>query len=340
MTSAQPPSISAVLEFGEALTAAGYDPGPAFTKASAIKAAVETSLRPETYGAAENALDLDADDVVNRVRSMAVTIGLAQPIRDALWAWFLHLADAVRIDFAEHHADTVIAAMREKFDPAAAAVKAAAAAGLTPTTIPGTLVDTADTATLTAYRNLADAVRTLDGIAALRQQMTVMSDDPDTLPVAAFISSAASPDELDSAQATFVGKFQTVVVDLMGGASSAPVRTPSQRLGGPWLALVTTGHVLRLNTPSEAQHVIDQAHQINTPAPTAAGTVTTYTATASRDDGQWWTVTVPTLPNVWTQVRRISDVPKAAREAIAQYLKVPAETIVVELTKQGRPVAV
>src|SRR5881398_3164633 len=59
----------------------------------------------------------------------------------------------------------------------------------------------------------------------------------------------------------------------------------------------------------------------------------TYTALAQRS-GAWWAITVPELPGVFTQARRLTGVGGAgamARDAIATMLGLPAETIVVQV---------
>jgi predicted RNase H-like HicB family nuclease len=53
-----------------------------------------------------------------------------------------------------------------------------------------------------------------------------------------------------------------------------------------------------------------------------------YRATARRS-GQWWAVTVPALPGVFTQVKRLDQVAVMAREAVALYLDVPVETVTI-----------
>jgi predicted RNase H-like HicB family nuclease len=52
-----------------------------------------------------------------------------------------------------------------------------------------------------------------------------------------------------------------------------------------------------------------------------------YTARAERDEGGWWVVTVPELPGVFTQARRLDRVDELARDAIALWLEVPTQGI-------------
>lgn len=59
-----------------------------------------------------------------------------------------------------------------------------------------------------------------------------------------------------------------------------------------------------------------------------------YTARAQRS-GRWWAISVPELPGVFTQVRRLDQVEAMARDAIALFLKVAADSfeVVVELER-------
>ena len=51
----------------------------------------------------------------------------------------------------------------------------------------------------------------------------------------------------------------------------------------------------------------------------------TYTAIAERSHG-WWAITVPELPGVFSQARRIERVESMARDAISLLLDVPADS--------------
>lgn len=51
-----------------------------------------------------------------------------------------------------------------------------------------------------------------------------------------------------------------------------------------------------------------------------------FRATARRS-GQWWAVTVPALPGVFTQARRLDQVAEMAREAVALFLDVDPDTV-------------
>ena len=57
----------------------------------------------------------------------------------------------------------------------------------------------------------------------------------------------------------------------------------------------------------------------------------TYTAQAERDEGGWWAVTVPALPGVFTQARRLDRVEDLARDAIALWLEAPIRSFEVKL---------
>lgn len=59
--------------------------------------------------------------------------------------------------------------------------------------------------------------------------------------------------------------------------------------------------------------------------------VTTYTARAGRS-GDWWAISVPELPGVFTQTKRLDQVSSMAQEAIALFLDVPVRSVQVELS--------
>jgi len=56
----------------------------------------------------------------------------------------------------------------------------------------------------------------------------------------------------------------------------------------------------------------------------------TYTALAERGGG-WWTITVPELRGVFTQARRLANVEPTARDAIALFLGIPADSFDIEV---------
>ncbi|MQY23685.1 HicB family toxin-antitoxin system [Nocardia macrotermitis] len=56
----------------------------------------------------------------------------------------------------------------------------------------------------------------------------------------------------------------------------------------------------------------------------------TYEVRVTRD-GRWWMVRIPELDEL-TQARRIGEVPRMAREAVALHLGVPVDRVAVEVT--------
>lgn len=58
--------------------------------------------------------------------------------------------------------------------------------------------------------------------------------------------------------------------------------------------------------------------------------MTTYTVKASRSDG-WWALSVPEIPGVYTQVRKLSAAGAMARDAIAMMLDVSPSSFEVHL---------
>ena len=55
-----------------------------------------------------------------------------------------------------------------------------------------------------------------------------------------------------------------------------------------------------------------------------------YTARAERS-GSWWAISVPEVTGVYTQARRLDQVPDRARDAIAGVLEVPMRSFDVEV---------
>ncbi|HEV7677476.1 MAG TPA: hypothetical protein VGQ42_02785 [Candidatus Dormibacteraeota bacterium] len=61
-----------------------------------------------------------------------------------------------------------------------------------------------------------------------------------------------------------------------------------------------------------------------------------YTAVCVRS-GDWWAVTVPEVPGVFTQARRLDQVERMAGDAVALLKKVPADSFEVVVTPQLAP---
>lgn len=59
-------------------------------------------------------------------------------------------------------------------------------------------------------------------------------------------------------------------------------------------------------------------------------TRTTYTASCTRS-GKWWAITVPELPGVFSQARRLDQVEAMTRDAIATLLDVAPESFEIEV---------
>jgi len=64
----------------------------------------------------------------------------------------------------------------------------------------------------------------------------------------------------------------------------------------------------------------------------------TYTALAERGDG-WWAITVPELRGVFSQARRLGRVESMARDAIALFLDIPADSFEVTVREVIDPEA-
>jgi predicted RNase H-like HicB family nuclease len=61
-----------------------------------------------------------------------------------------------------------------------------------------------------------------------------------------------------------------------------------------------------------------------------------YTAIAERD-GTWWVITVPELPGVFSQARRLDRVEHMTRDVISLMLEVPADSFDVEVIENHDP---
>ncbi len=240
------------------LDAAGYPVGDVITKVEAISTAVTVAVTPDAgRWLTGDLLALGPDVVADRVRQagldQAAYIEMARVGTDVEHRLAADAAASLR-----ENSDKIIIAMRKKFDPAVTVVQAAADAGLTPHTDTAALLDTAEPAVIEAYRALGPATAELDRIAALRNSMiTVAGIGPVEYPLAALVTDVPDLPTLDGAGSTWKGETETVQVDLPFGSSLARVRRP--RLGGPWLALLTGGYTLRLNTATEAEAVVAAA---------------------------------------------------------------------------------
>lgn len=247
--------LNEVLAFTANLTAAGYNTGDAIERIEAINDAVDR------LGATRSPLDTidlataQPEDIAEQVRQVGMTRAAEEAIyrvRDGLQ---FKLA-AAAADHLKAESDRIVRAMRKRFDPAAATVQAASAAGLTQHTDTTRLLDTAPAEVIDAYRALAPAVAQLDAIAGLRNGLTSIAGvGPLEHPMAAYVTDVRSLDQLDGAQNLWTGEVETVQRDMpLTGSHLARVRR--NRLGGAWLALVSAGYKLRLNTGAEAHAVV------------------------------------------------------------------------------------
>ncbi|GAB2942000.1 hypothetical protein GCM10027280_33240 [Micromonospora polyrhachis] len=63
----------------------------------------------------------------------------------------------------------------------------------------------------------------------------------------------------------------------------------------------------------------------------------TYTAACKRA-GNWWAITVPEIPGVFTQARRLDQVEVMTRDAIAMFLDVAPKSFDVEVRPEVPPI--
>ncbi len=240
------------------LTAAGYPVGDVVDRIEAIGAAITVATTPDAgRWLTGDLLALGPDVVADRVRQagidQAAYLEMARVRTDVEHRLAADAAASLR-----DGSDKIIVAMRKKFDPAVTVVQAAADAGLTPHTDTSALLDTAAPAVIEAYRKLGPATAELDRIAALRNSMTTVAGiGPLEYPLAALVTDVPDLAALEGAQQIWRGEVEVVQVDQTFGSSLGKVRRP--RLGGPWLALLTGGYTLRLNTGPEADTVLTKA---------------------------------------------------------------------------------
>jgi len=240
------------------LEAAGFHTGDVLAKIEAIDAAITAAITPDPGRyLSDDLVSLEPAVVAERVRQAGVDLATNLEMARARIAFETRLAaDAAKA--LRDRNDGIVAAMRKRFDPALEVIKVAAKVGLTAHTDAAQLLDTAAPDAIDAYRNLAPAVAELDRIAALRNSMTTVAGlGPVEHPMAALLTDVDDLTALEDAQAVWRGEVETVQVDMTMGSTLVNVRRP--RLGGPWLALVTAGYQVRLNTADEADAVLTAA---------------------------------------------------------------------------------
>lgn len=242
------------------LSRAGYDTGPVVAKVEQIQDAI-LAMRNEdsTQFFTDDMMALEPAEVVERFRQASVAAS-ARPEMDRVHQGFeFRLADVAAASLLAE-SDRIIAAMRKTFDPALQLVQQAADKGLTSATDPVVVLETADAATIDAFRNLGPAVIELNKIAALRIQMaTIAKVGPPGQPLCCFVT-GVTEQELEGVRNIWAGNPERVQNVLpLGG--TAVVRRRRHRLGDQWLDLITSGYQLRLNSGSEADAVLAAAMQ-------------------------------------------------------------------------------
>jgi hypothetical protein len=152
--------------------------------------------------------------------------------------------------------DIIVQAMRPAFAKALAVVDTAAFVGIASTTNADEMVQAGDAKAMAAFRQLPAAVRTLDEVAHLRDQLTQVCDvGPYEYPAAAWLAEADTLLDLVGA-ANHNDSTRTVPYSNPMGAGF--LQATVHRTGGRWLALLTAGYKLRLNTGAEAHALVDK----------------------------------------------------------------------------------
>lgn len=258
-----PASISEVESLVSALEAAGCDVGPRVARVFDAHAAVIGALDADVSRHCQpGLLDLEPERIAQRVRLAAGDVVASRdPMASRVGPMFMEVlaadaASAVR-DASENI--FIAATLRPRFMAALAVIETAARTGLTSADGAASIVESGNTKQLTAYRQLADAVRILDEVAALRDQLTQRAGVGPVdhvgaayLPVGATLGDLAAFDSY----ADEVERRQHVDPVWLGVGTRDVV---VHRTGGRWLAAITGGLELTLNTGPEADAVLAAA---------------------------------------------------------------------------------
>ena len=255
-----PIQLGEVLGLCASLRDAGYPAGDIVARVEAITEALDQAqmVDPVSKWLDGDLLDLDVVQVVERCRQAGIdraSISEQASVRTHINARFTHVAAAaIRSD-----SDSIIEAMRTKFNPALKCVTTAVTAGITSTTVPATLAETGTAGQIAAFRALGPAVTILDQIVGLRWQLAdIAGVGPATTPMACILERADSVADLEGAQNLWRGEHEVVQHDIEpNGSTMVRIRRP--RVGGPWVALVRSGCKLRLNSGAEADALVANA---------------------------------------------------------------------------------
>lgn len=136
-------------------------------------------------------------------------------------------------------------AARPRFTAALKTVQQAVDAGVTSATDADEVVRSGDTKMMTVLRQLPAAVRELDELGNLRDQLTRLCDvGPYEWPAAAYVGDVASLLDLEGA-----GNFEdTTRTRVLQDPFPRTLREVGPRTGGKWLALLTGGYHVQINT--------------------------------------------------------------------------------------------
>ncbi len=249
-------NLGEVLALADELTAAGYDAGHGIAKIRETAAAIDAALTRDDGKHLTGDLDtMTPEAVAEALRRTALDNVARVEMGNIHSDYQTRLAGSAAKNLRAV-ADTIVTRMRDTFDPAAAAVQTAADKGLTSGSDVTVLLETAPPDVIDAYRNLADAVTELNRITELRNKMTSIGGvGPAEFPICAILATATTLEHIEGAQNVWQGTSEAVTYTApLTGSHAARRRIP--RLGGSWLALITSGYRLRLNTGTEATAVL------------------------------------------------------------------------------------
>lgn len=199
--------------------------------------------------------------VAQALREEAIDRAISEHLGEVRVQFRGHVRDAARREF-DAATTKVIPAMQGRCAPALKVLETARDRGITSVTTADQAIAADDPKMIEAWRDLPEAVATLDRVASLRLRMvTAAGVGPTTRPAVALMgmdAQTASLPALTGWETTYDGDVETVDVDSAFSGTHLGQVTAS-RTGGAWLALLAAGYSVRINTADEAQSILEVA---------------------------------------------------------------------------------
>ncbi len=257
-----PPEINDVLKLAETLRAQVDSPTLSadleriHARARAIEEAT-AELHDSAY-LVRDLLDADPAEIRSRVHAAAHDRAAINSLSYEVTHHFGRQLALEACALLAGHCDAAVTAMRDPFDEHLAVVRTAHDHGMTPTTEVQSLLEAGTTKAIAAWRSLPAAVAGLDQIVSLRLEMAAtLNYGPPATPVSVVLREGTKLD-IAGAQAAFDGTTETVQYDHEPYGSTL-VELAVPRVGGAWLALVSAGYQLHLNTADEVRELLATA---------------------------------------------------------------------------------